>query len=78
MESVSGSNRKLALISTSSKVEQSRVDAQSVINKLFEGQTFESKNSEESSDKGLQLFVDKTRGTVTVGGSELDRWVWLE
>ncbi len=73
IDSISGSNRKLALIPTSSKVEQSRVDPNDVIEKLFEGQKFESKDLLESSSKGLQLFVDKTRGTVTVGGSELDR-----
>jgi len=61
-----GSTRKL--VPPSSKVEQSRVDPQSVIDQLLEGQSFTS-----SQGKGLQLFVDKTRGTVTLGGSDLDR-----
>ncbi len=73
IESLSGSTRKLALIQTSSKVEQSRVDPGSVIAKIFEGQTFKSKDEGEDNSKGLQLFVDKTRGTFTVGGSELGR-----
>ena len=72
IESISGSTRKLAIVPASSKVEQSRVDTMEVIDKLLEGQTFATEDQEQTG-RGLQLFVDKTRGTVTLGGSELDR-----
>ena len=73
IESMSGSTRKLYIVPASSKVEQSRVDTREVIDKLLEGQTFATEDQEQTGSKGLQLFVDKTRGTVTLGGSELDR-----
>ena len=72
-ESMSGSTRsRLALVPASSRVEQTRVDAKSVIEQLFENTKITSGEEEEGS-RGLKIFVDKKSGTVTVAGSELDR-----
>ncbi len=76
-ESISGSlGRKLTLLATSSRVEQSRVDPQAVINNLFSAHTFDSTIAEsEGSEGGLKIYVDKNSGTVTVAGPNLDRCV---
>lgn len=73
VESMSGSLRgRLKLLATSSRVEQSRVDPQAVIDNLFSGHTFDSQ--EEGKEDGLKIYVDKNFGTVTVAGTNLDRY----
>lgn len=77
MESMSGSLKgRLTLLATSSRVEQTRVDPQAVINKLFSGQTFDSKEPDKAGG-GLKIYVDKKSGNVTVAGTNLDRYVPL-
>ena len=75
VDSMSGSLRgKLTLLATSSRMEQSRVDPQAVINNLFSAHTFDNTAAErESSEEGLKIYVDKNSGTVTVAGPNLDR-----
>lgn len=71
LDSISGSLRgRLKLLATSSRVEQSRVDPQSVIDNLFSGHTFD---SQVEGEEGLKIYVDKNFGTVTVAGTNLDR-----
>ena len=74
-DSMSGSLRgKLTLLATSSRVEQSRVDPQAVINNLFSAHTFDNTTAEgEGNEGGLKIYVDKNSGTVTVAGPNLDR-----
>lgn len=75
-DSISGSLRgKLTLLPTSSRVEQSRVDPQAVINNLFSAHTFEStmREREGCEEEGLKIYVDKNSGTVTLAGPNLDR-----
>lgn len=75
VESMSGSLRgRLTLLATSSRVEQSRVDPQAVINNLFSGHTFDSKEAEKAGGE-LKIYVDRNSGTVTVAGTNLDRYV---
>lgn len=74
VESISGSlGGRLTLLATSSRVEQSRVDPQAVINKLFSEQTFDSKEPDKAG--GLKIYVDRNSGTVTLAGPNLDRYV---
>ena len=65
---------RLTLLATSTRVEQSRVDPQAVINNLFSGHNFQN-TQEEGGDGGLKLYVDKSKGTVTLAGTNLDRYV---
>lgn len=70
-ESMSGSTRsRLSLLPPSARVEHSRVDAQSVIEQLFQNHDFQSKEEGEES-VGLKIYVDKSHGTVTVTGHDL-------
>lgn len=74
VESISGSLRgRLTILATSSRVEQSRVDPQAVINNLFSGQTFDSKEADKVGG-GLKIYVDRNSGTVTLAGPNLDRY----
>ena len=71
IDSMSGSLRgRLKLLATSSRVEQSRVDPQAVIDNLFSGHTFD---SQVEGGEGLKIYVDRNLGTVTVAGTNLDR-----
>lgn len=73
MDSISGSLKgRLTLLATSSRVEQSRVNPQTVIDDLFSGHTFH-KTETEGGGEGLKIYVDKNRGTITVAGTNLDR-----
>lgn len=63
---------RLTLLATSSRVEQSRVNPQAVINHLFSGHNFDS-SSETEKGGGLKIYVDKNLGTVTLAGPNLDR-----
>lgn len=73
MESISGSLKgRLTSLATSSRVEQSRVDPHAVIDNLFSGQTFDSKEPDKS-EGGLQLYVDRNSGNLTLAGPNLDR-----
>lgn len=77
-ESISGSLRgRLTLIATSSRVEQSRVDPNAVVDDLFSGHKFDSTEQEaEERGGGLKIYVDKNLGTVTLAGlANLDRYV---
>lgn len=75
-DSITGSLRgRLTLLATSSRVEQSRVDPQAVINNLFSGQTFDSKETDKGGG-GLKIYVDRNSGTVTVAGPNLDRYIY--
>lgn len=71
---------RLTLIATSSRVEETRVDPQAVINNLFSGHTFDGNETERGGGGGggggLKIYVDKKSGTVTVAGPNLDRYVW--
>ncbi len=59
----------------SSRVEQSRVDSQSVVDNLFSSLNFSRSEAELNGDQGgLRLYVDKSRGTVTLAASSLDRY----
>ena len=62
---------RLTLLATSSRVEQSRVNPQAVINHLFSGHNFDSSEAEKGG--GLKIYVDKNLGTVTLAGPNLDR-----
>ena len=66
------SNRSRISLLPSSRVEQSRVDAKSVVEKLFQTHDLLRTDEEEGSG-GLKIYVDKNRGTVTVAGPDLDR-----
>ncbi len=70
---------RLSLLPTSSRVEESRVDPQSVIDNLFHGHNFSSQDQSESANEecGLKIYLDKNLGTVTLGDSNLNRWVCL-
>lgn len=70
-ESISGSTRsRLSLLPPSARVEQTRVDAQSVIEQLFQNHDILAKE-EEVEEGGLKMYVDKNSGTVTVAGHDL-------
>lgn len=66
---------RLTLLATSSRMEQSRVNPQAVIDNMFSGHTFDSKETETETGGGLQIYVDKNLGTVTLAGPNLDRYV---
>lgn len=66
------SNRSRISLLPSSRVEQSRVDAKSVVEKLFQNHDLLHTDEEEGSG-GLKIYVDKNKGTVTVAGPDLDR-----
>lgn len=69
---------KLTLLATSSRVEQSRVDPQAVINNLFSAHTFDSTQAaREANQGGLNIYVDKKTGSVTVAGPNLDRYSYV-
>lgn len=75
VDSMSGSLRgRLKLLATSSRVEESRVDPQAVIDNLFSGHTFDSTQAE-GGEGGLKIYVDKNFGTVRLAGTNLDRYV---
>lgn len=75
-DSISANLRGRLTHLTSSRVEQSRVDPQSVINNLFSGRNFDSKETEKGGGGGgLKIYVDKNFGTVTLGPNNLDRYV---
>lgn len=75
MDDDSGSTRsRLSLVPPSSRVEQSRFDPESVVELLLQGLDFSRKEEEEEgSGVGLQIYVDKTLGTVHLAGPDLDR-----
>ena len=66
------SQRSRLTVFPSSRVEQSRVDNKSVVDELFQNHDL-SRTDEEGS--GLRLFVDNSKGTVTVTGEDLERCV---
>ena len=58
----------------SSRVEQSRVDPQAVVDSLFSSHTFSHSEAQLNGDQGgLKLYVDKSLGTVTLAGTNLDQ-----
>ena len=69
----SGSLRgHLAMLSTNSKMEESRVDPKAVIDNLFSGHNFSSSETELGGG-GLQIYFHKNTGSVTLAGPNLDR-----
>ena len=74
LELISGNLKgRLTLLATSSRVEQSRVDPHAVIDNLFSGQKFDSKEPDKAGG-GLKIYVDRNSGTVTLAGPNLDRY----
>ena len=65
---------RMPLFPTSSRVEQSRVDAQSVVDKLFDSHDL-TYTEEEGTGEGLTLYVDKNGGTLQLAGRDLERYV---
>ena len=59
----------------SSRVEQSRVDPQAVVDSLFSSHMLSSSEAALSGrdQEGLKIYVDKSRGTVMLSGTSLDR-----
>ena len=73
-EDDTGSTRsRLSLVPPSSRVEQSRFDPESVVDKLFQDLDFSKREEEEGAGGGLQIYVDKMLGTVHLAGSDFDR-----
>lgn len=72
-ESVCNNRSRISLL-PSSRVEQSRVDAKTVVDTLFQNHDLLHTDEEEGSG-GLKIYLDKNRGTVTVAGPDLDRSV---
>jgi hypothetical protein len=73
-EDDTGSTRsRLSLVPPSSRVEQSRFDPESVVDKLFQDLDFSKREEEEGGGGGLQIYVDKMLGTVHITGSDFDR-----
>lgn len=73
-DSMSGSLPRSRPVMNPSRVEQSRVDPQAVIDNLFSSHNFSRSEAEPSVEQGgLKIYVDKSLGTVTVAGSNLDR-----
>ena len=69
--SISGSTfSRLSLLPPSARVEQSRVNAQSVIEQLFKNHDFLAREEGEE-EGGLKIYVDKSAGTATVTGHDL-------
>ena len=74
LEDDTGSTRsRLSLVPPSSRVEQSRFDPESVVDKLLQGLDFSKREEEEGGGGGLQIYVDKMMGTVHLAGPDLDR-----
>ena len=76
-DSMGGSlrGRPAVVASTSSRVEQSRVNPQAVIDNLFSSHNFSRSEAGLNRDQGgLKLYVDKSLGTVTLAGPNLDRY----
>ena len=73
-EDDTGSTRsRLSLVPPSSRVELSRFDPESVVDKLLQGLDFSKKEAEEGGGGGLQIYVDKMMGTVHLAGPDLNR-----
>lgn len=73
-EDDTGSTRsRLSLVPPSSRVEQSRFDPESVVDRLLQGLDFSKREEEEGAGGGLQIYVDKMLGTVHLAGPDLDR-----
>ena len=74
LEDDTGSTRsRLSLVPPSSRVEQSRFDPESVVDKLLQGLDFSKREEEEGGGGGLLIYVDKMLGTVHLAGSDFDR-----
>lgn len=72
-ESICSQRSRLSLF-PSTKVEQSRKDAKSIIDELIQQHDLTKEaEEEEGGSGGLKIYVDKNRGTVTVAGPNLDR-----
>ena len=69
------SQRTRSTVFPSIRVEQSRVDNKSVVDALFQSHDLSRTDEEDESRGGLKLFVDKSKGTVTVTGEDLERCV---
>lgn len=74
-ESICSQRSRISLL-PSTRVEQSRVDVKSVVDELFQSHDLSHVDEEEGSE-GLKIYVDKDRGTVTLAGTHLDRYVGL-
>lgn len=59
---------------TSTRMEESRVDPDAVIEKMFSGLTFSKSSEATVGEGGLKIYVDKNLGTVTLAGPNLDRF----
>ena len=75
-ESICSQRSRLSLF-PSSRVEHSRVNTESIIDQLFESHDLSKVDEEEGATGGLKIYVDKSRGTVTLAGTDLDRYVFL-
>ena len=66
------SQRSRLSLFPSTKMEQSRQDAKSIVDKLFQSHDLTHTEEDESSS-GLKIYIDKSRGTAHVTGQHLDR-----
>ena len=64
-------------VTTQTQVEQSRVDAGSVIDELLQQQQSDLGCSAEEEPPGLQIYVDRSKGDVVVAGADMERLVLL-
>jgi hypothetical protein len=60
-------------VTTQTQVEQSRVDAGSVIDELLQQQQSDLGCSAEEEPPGLQIYVDRSKGDVVVAGADMER-----
>ena len=73
-ESLLSCKTRVSAQSTSSRVEHSRVDTNSVIDELLQGHDLRrSEEDEEAGGGGLNIYVDRNRGDCVVAGPDLER-----
>ena len=72
-ESITSSKSKLSMMSSTSRVEQTRVDPTSLIEQLVQSHDLTRKEGdEEEEDSHLQMYMDE-RGSITVAGPDWDK-----